>query len=170
MKFDISPVINGVAKEISFHGQDDFSFYKDQSGENIMPVPAEVDVLVTDADECIFVKVKAAVDVHSYCARCSKPIVSTTTAEFDFPVLSDVRSSSDDREDDSGIVISGNEVDVTQAVLDALVLEMPMRYLCDENCKGFCPNCGADLNREECKCKNDNIDPRLAVLKKFIKD
>ena len=41
--------------------------------------------------------------------------------------------------------------------------------LCNENCKGLCPVCGCNLNVEECSCEVEDIDPRLAVLKDFLK-
>ncbi len=45
---------------------------------------------------------------------------------------------------------------------------MQMKPLCDENCKGICPNCGADLNAGTCRCDKQEIDPRLEVLKKLL--
>jgi len=40
--------------------------------------------------------------------------------------------------------------------------------LCDEDCKGLCPKCGQDLNQGQCGCVTKEIDPRLAVLQKFL--
>jgi len=47
--------------------------------------------------------------------------------------------------------------------------------LCDEECEGLCPNCGANLNKGECSCETDAddeelIDPRLAKLQDFFKN
>ncbi|HET90551.1 MAG TPA: DUF177 domain-containing protein [Chloroflexi bacterium] len=44
-------------------------------------------------------------------------------------------------------------------------VDIPMKPLCDLNCKGLCPQCGANLNIESCACDRAWIDPRLAVLK-----
>ena len=41
--------------------------------------------------------------------------------------------------------------------------------LCREECKGLCPECGTNLNHSTCDCSLDNIDPRLAGLKQFLK-
>ncbi len=60
---------------------------------------------------------------------------------------------------------SGNQVDLTQAVHDHIVLNLPTICLCDENCRGLCQRCGADLNLENCDCDKDlAVDPRLEVL------
>ena len=45
------------------------------------------------------------------------------------------------------------ELDVTTEVRDAIMLSMPMKRLCGEDCKGICAGCGANLNVESCRCK-----------------
>ena len=49
-------------------------------------------------------------------------------------------------------------------VADNFLMNVEGRYLCSEDCKGLCPQCGADLNVEECGCNNENIDPRWSTL------
>ncbi|WP_027180347.1 DUF177 domain-containing protein [Maridesulfovibrio bastinii] len=48
---------------------------------------------------------------------------------------------------------------------EQFVLAYPSKPLCSEDCKGLCPECGADLNKGKCECKQDKGDPRLAVLR-----
>lgn len=48
-----------------------------------------------------------------------------------------------------------------------IILEIPIKPLHDEDCKGLCPICGQDLNEEECDCEKESIDPRLEKLKEF---
>lgn len=43
-----------------------------------------------------------------------------------------------------------------------------MKALCEEECKGLCPECGINLNFEKCQCVEDTTDPRLMVLKKLM--
>ena len=45
-----------------------------------------------------------------------------------------------------------------------------MKRLCDENCKGLCERCGANLNKAPCSCVTEKIDPRLAVLKQLLQN
>lgn len=45
---------------------------------------------------------------------------------------------------------------------------IPMKPLCDADCKGLCPQCGANLNIESCTCESAGIDPRLALLKDLL--
>jgi uncharacterized protein len=56
-------------------------------------------------------------------------------------------------------------IDLGAVVVEELELAVPYRVLCKEACRGLCPGCGADLNREECRCGPKVTDPRLARLK-----
>lgn len=60
-----------------------------------------------------------------------------------------------------------NEVDLQDILKDEILLNMPIKYVCAENCKGLCPFCGTDLNMSSCSCKIEDEDPRLSVLKNY---
>ena len=72
--------------------------------------------------------------------------------------------------DDEVILLDSGNIDLSEVTDRAFVGSIPIKYLCSEDCKGLCSVCGANLNRESCSCEEDNIDPRLAKLKEFIKD
>ena len=72
-----------------------------------------------------------------------------------------------DEEDDDIILLDGSILDVGEVMTTEFILEMDIKNLCREDCKGICPKCGADLNTEPCKCKPD-IDPRLAALASLL--
>ncbi len=61
-----------------------------------------------------------------------------------------------------------DEIDITDVVKEQLLLNLPMKPLCSDECKGLCPVCGTDLNLQSCNCKKDEIDPRLSILKKLL--
>jgi len=44
------------------------------------------------------------------------------------------------------------EINISVDIRDTLLLALPFRLLCSENCLGVCPDCGANLNKEKCKC------------------
>ncbi|MGB9809870.1 MAG: YceD family protein, partial [Caldanaerobacter sp.] len=52
--------------------------------------------------------------------------------------------------------------------LHFVILSLPMKFLCKEDCKGLCPICGTNLNYGSCSCKREDIDPRLEVLSKLL--
>jgi uncharacterized protein len=49
-------------------------------------------------------------------------------------------------------------------------MEFPSRFLCSDDCKGLCQRCGKNLNEGACNCGKDEIDPRLAPLKKILEE
>ncbi len=58
----------------------------------------------------------------------------------------------------------GPEIDLTQVVVDQVVLALPLQPLCSDTCKGLCRRCGYDLNLGQCACADDRGDPRFAAL------
>ncbi|MFN7623911.1 MAG: DUF177 domain-containing protein, partial [Acidobacteriota bacterium] len=66
--------------------------------------------------------------------------------------------------DDLGIsVYENDQIDLDEMVVEQLELSLPFRLLCQEDCRGLCPQCGADLNTEACDCQ-PLIDPRWEAL------
>jgi len=79
----------------------------------------------------------------------------------------DERHEIKDDELDMGFY-EGDELDVSELVIEQILLNVPMKPLCSEACKGICPKCGADLNVKACNCELRVADPRLGVLKKLL--
>ncbi len=71
--------------------------------------------------------------------------------------------------------VAGTVLDLTEALREDIVLAFPQAWLCREDCRGLCPRCGCDLNRERCRCaelgepETDGDDP-WAVLDSFRPD
>ena len=66
-------------------------------------------------------------------------------------------------DDDDAYPLVGEEIDLSDLVRDAVVLELPLAPLCREDCAGLCPSCGADRNEGPCGCQPET-DPRWATL------
>ncbi|MCK4236882.1 MAG: DUF177 domain-containing protein, partial [Candidatus Krumholzibacteria bacterium] len=60
--------------------------------------------------------------------------------------------------------------DIFPRVREAVILELPMKFLCSENCKGLCSRCGANLNEGDCGCNLRSGDSRWDVLKKLLSE
>ncbi len=99
------------------------------------------------------------------CARCRKDIERDFEYELDETLVRE-KDNSDDNPD--VFVFSGNEADITDIVLNGFFMNVPGKFLCREDCKGLCPECGADLNEGDCGCSDDMIDPRWEALKKIM--
>ena len=68
------------------------------------------------------------------------------------------------------IGFSGDEIDITEIVMDAVHIATPMKVVCDDDCKGLCPSCGKNLNEGDCGCDNTYINPKFASLRSLFKD
>lgn len=63
--------------------------------------------------------------------------------------------------------LKDNKLDITKMITSEIILNLPRTMLCREDCKGLCPICGKNRNKEVCNCITERIDPRMAKLKNF---
>ena len=101
------------------------------------------------------------------CARCAEEFVTPSTRGFRYILVPRaLANGSDERGDDLEFsVYDGDEVDLTPLVQEQVLLALPTRPLCKEDCRGLCPQCGINLNEHQCDCRSDQLEPRLAVLR-----
>jgi uncharacterized protein len=75
------------------------------------------------------------------------------------------------QEDDLSTAFYRDEtIDLGDLVREQFYLMVPMKPLCSEACKGLCPQCGTNLNRGTCECRNEWHDPRFEKLKALKKE
>lgn len=98
------------------------------------------------------------------CYRCLKEI----KCKMDMNI-SESFVKAERKKDDDSYTYKGDYVELDKPLKDNMYLNLPMKHVCDEACKGICPKCGSDLNEDQCECEEKSIDPRLEVLKDFFK-
>ncbi len=108
------------------------------------------------------------------CSRCLKDYTTEVRAEVNViyhPVEElRVEGKHEVKEDELEMgFYSGDEFDLTELLKEQMILNMPMKPLCSEACKGICSKCGTDLNINKCGCSTDEIDSRLEVLKELLR-
>lgn len=102
------------------------------------------------------------------CARCLTPFENTVEAIMEAVLVHQL--DEDDDSDEIQVKITDGCVDLEEAIKQMIYLTMPMRSLCKKDCKGICPNCGVNLNNENCKCEESLTDPRFDKLRDLLKD
>jgi uncharacterized protein len=116
------------------------------------------------------VKVRAQGEVRAQCHRCLEPFVLGVQVAFELVLHRGGRSPLPERgeeEDFVTISVVGEALyDIFPRVREALILEIPIKLLCREDCRGVCRKCGANLNDAECACGPEPGDPRWGVLRK----
>jgi uncharacterized protein len=106
------------------------------------------------------------------CDRCLAEVRRDVVAPLNlfFQVSPDARHARAEEETDIQFVQPEQDVIVLDdEVRQSLLLEVPLKVLCRDECAGICPGCGANLNSEECRCEEPPIDPRWAKLADLYK-
>jgi uncharacterized protein len=112
------------------------------------------------------------------CARCLEPVAIPWQQDFDlmYRPLGAVKMPDEAAITDADTEIGyyqGNGLLLEDVLKEQVVLAMPLRALCREDCKGLCPHCGVNRNTTECDCDESRVDPRwsaLADLKERLKN
>lgn len=60
------------------------------------------------------------------------------------------------------------KVDLTELFVENILLAIPIKPLCSQDCQGLCPECGQNLNKGQCECDTETVDPRMAKLKDLL--
>jgi len=132
--------------------------------------PVTVTGRVKVAGNQVFVNGHVDTRAQVDCDRCLQPVDLPVKADFalDYITGSEYESSqaAELTEDELSVAVFDGEVlDVDEIVKEQILLAVPTRMLCREDCKGICPECGIDRNTGECSCVADDTDPRWAALK-----
>jgi uncharacterized protein len=126
------------------------------------PTPIEVDLHIWPERDMIKVKGQIGFSVRQACSRClavfESPLNQEFTLRFSRQIPQDVHSADGKEEieltaDQIGLVFfEGDLIDLTDAIQEQIILAMPFKPLCREDCKGLCHRCGNDLNLSACGC------------------
>lgn len=106
------------------------------------------------------------------CSRCLKHFFSPVDITFNTEYIPHRETGEEGEHELTAEELDVNtyindQIDLTEAVRDHILLSLPMKALCNAQCKGMCLHCGKNFNEGACECRSDYIDPRLAPLKKL---
>ena len=110
--------------------------------------------------------------LESSCARCLEPVPQVVKREFELlyrPLGVDAGKdelSVTDAEAEIGYY-QGEGLLLEDVLREQVLLALPLKVTCREECKGLCPQCGANLNQEQCSCTAPVEDPRWSALKEI---
>lgn len=162
MILDLEPIFNneGVVKEFSY--ELDLAA-QEFSGTKPFVNPVKVSGSVGNYTGIVELHAKADFTLEMCCDRCAKPISVPLVTDIDHTLVTYLN----DETNDELLLISDLRFDVDELVTEDIFLDMPAKFLCNEDCKGVCQKCGKDLNTGSCSCKKE-IDPRLAALQQLL--
>lgn len=161
MKMDLKQLFDLIGEKQEFDC--DFDFSKERLYGN---APFTHPVRVTGKIENRAGVVRLVFSVKSVlslqCDRCLKAFEKAMDYSFSHIIVREL-SNTDDEEFDY-VVCADGMLDLEELARADLMLELPTKVLCREDCKGLCPKCGKDLNLGSCDCKTKDIDPRWQAL------
>ncbi len=104
------------------------------------------------------------------CTRCLVPVPREFEISFDDIFVdpadepADAEIILDPEALDESIAIDG-KIDIAEVVREQIILGLPDQVYCKDDCKGLCPKCGSNRNLIDCRCIDEEIDPRWSALK-----
>jgi uncharacterized protein len=135
-------------------------------GDYRVPGPLHVDVEYYRAGLDLFFQGALRGDVVGRCGRCLEEYALPVGAPFHIVLTPRAAAAAEpDAADDTTVATyEGEEIDLAPFVYEEVLLGLPTRPLCREECLGLCPRCGGNRNVTPCDCPAVTPDPRLAVL------
>lgn len=163
MKIKLTDALNEPGGKVSVSGDintDNFIYHGDEY--EFACAPHFNGTLTNNSQELVLAGTVKA-EFYAKCARC----LEKTRQTLDYGVEEVfVRESGND--DSDAVIFSGDEIEPDEVIMSGFFVNAPSRYLCSEDCKGLCPECGANLNKGECGCNREYTDPRWDALRKIM--
>ncbi|MGE5316284.1 MAG: YceD family protein [Acidobacteriota bacterium] len=117
----------------------------------------------------ILATIRATVNASFQCDRCADDFTAPIDVTFDAVYSWDETDRSAAEDENFFILAEGqNAIDLTDVVREYLVLAVPAKTLCREECRGLCPVCGTNLNEHTCDCRPGEHDGRWDALQKLV--
>lgn len=153
MKFELRCVLEGLSMPLSHVDED---------------AGLDVRLLLEALVEGIHASGTVRGVVERRCRRCLSVLSADLEVPFDELYLTPSEETADD--DEVREIVEG-ALDLEPALRETVLLDLPLNPLCRPDCKGLCPECGADRNEEDCGHLVDRVDFRwepLAGLKERL--
>ena len=133
--------------------------------------PLQVNAVAELRGSEIHIRGRVATSLEACCDRCLVSVAIPVERDFDLfyrPVSTIARAEEVELLEDELEVgfFSGDGIELADVVTEQVILSVPMKVVCQTECRGFCPVCGANLNIEKCGCLPSVEDSPFSFLKK----
>ncbi len=163
MLFDVEPFLRqsaGATRAYRLNEQQDNS-------DELPAANVTGTVLFLRTRNGILVDACLSVTSKNVCSRCLEPMQSTCEIDFQEEFAPTVDPDSGARlplPDEAFAIDERQALDLNEAIRQYRLAAQPIRSLCRPDCKGLCPDCGANLNQGPCSCPLKSADPRWHAL------
>ena len=162
MVIDVRPILHTPGRRL------DFQFDLDLSGlefDGRTPIsrPVAVTGVIRNTAGLLELSLTAQTTLDAVCDRCGTEFPLEKEVTFCCMLAEELQNE----DSDEIVLLEDGKANAGELARTAFILGMDSKTLCSEDCKGLCPQCGADLNLGPCSCKKEQ-DPRLAALAKLL--
>jgi uncharacterized protein len=166
MKINISKIsrCEGIKENFDIMDTNQYELIFNNQTFKTLP-PLSVRGYAVNYEGKIQVEAEICVKVEMQCSRCIENFVQEIEAGTDCVFVKEGVQTHEEQKP-----YKGDEIDLTEIVLNEITAELPMKPLCTTDCKGLCPKCGKNNNEASCGCQAKEIDSRLQVLQKLLED
>ena len=163
MILDLRRVFAGDNARLDFEGSLDMSDV-DVSGGFPLKKPVVYRGVVYNESSVVNLKLCIDFEFSAPCDRCG--IVASECHSV--TVERSLATSLERQESDTIILVADMQLEVDELVYSEVILDLPSKHLCKEDCKGLCMKCGKNLNEGECGCELSEPDPRFEKLRELL--
>ncbi len=163
-EINLEELFNRVGSKIQLDHTADFSDL-DVNGEKPFRDPVKITGVIQNIAEVVFMDATVQATEYTVCDRCATDVVKHLSVPMQHTFVPELENE----DDDGYIVVPDMILDLDALAREDLLLDLPSKVLCREDCKGLCPQCGKNLNDGPCDCK-EPVDPRLAGLLSLLDD
>ena len=125
---------------------------------------ADADVTLSAVDGGVEVSGQVSAPFTGTCRRCGRPLAGEVVTDVREVYRPRSARERDGEEDEETYELGADHLDLAPMVRDAILLDLPIAPLCQDECRGLCDRCGADLNVDPCDCIIERVDDRWAAL------
>lgn len=163
MLFELKSVFQNEGEEKKVNYKLDIA---DIDIDGVFPFRTPIDVTATAKNRASLVSltIRACFSYSRSCDRCSTDF----TREMDMLFEHKLAQTLVDDGNDDYIETPDFKLELDDIVTSDILLSLPQKNLCKDDCKGLCQICGKNLNEGDCSCDKREIDPRLEMLKQFM--
>ncbi|HEX6750764.1 MAG TPA: DUF177 domain-containing protein [Longimicrobium sp.] len=128
--------------------------------------PLDVDLSARSVGDGVLVRGTLRTRVRQACRRCLAPVEQEVDEHVDL-LFAPPEEDAEDVDDGEvyPLPARGDDLDLTGAVREQVLLQAPEFTLCREDCPGLCPTCGKDLNEGACECVPEAAESPWNALK-----
>mgnify|MGYP005838486289 CR=1 FL=1 len=165
MRLDLSEIVKNDGASLEVQVQETISELNELVDDVTFNQPVRFNGKLVNISGILKLEGHMETGYNTKCFRCLLDLNGTLSVDVKEDII-DGRTNPDSET----YTYEGNFFEIDKLIKDYVLLNLPVRHVCDEDCKGLCYKCGSNLNVAACECKEETINPQMEALKDFFKN